>query len=207
MEFSNAKKGVGLIFTAVILEIVSEILVGVGLAVGAGGLNWQAVSFLVIILIAAVVGIVAFIQDMRGLIWARKDEPCFNYALWLVIFSIVLSLVSGVFRTNGSSIGTTICISLSSLFECVVTVLICTGISNIYLKKGNAARSKEGFNTGMIFVIVYAIAKALEILVTSNYAYIWGSTIMIILAVVEVVLVLVAFIKFVLYLYRAKNEL
>ena len=213
MNFENAHKGIGLLFTGLILEIIAEVLAGVGLIAGASAKSWETIVVLVLVLVAAGVGIASFIQTLRGLIWAKKDEPCFGYALAITIATLVASALASIFGTTGNAggIGTTIVAALGALFECVTIVLVCDGISNIYRQKGNIARAKEGLNTGIIFVIVYAVAKALEILVTSSIASkgtsTWSATLILILAIVTVVLTIVAFVKFVVYLNRARQEI
>ncbi len=171
MNFENASKGIKLMFNGLMFTILSEILVCVAVIIGATGHNYQtmttastgaAIAVLVITIAALVVAIISFIQILRGLIWARKDESCFNYALGITIVTLVVGVIAGIFSSSASSSGISgpLLTSLGSLFECVTIVLICTGISNIYKEKGNLERAKEGLNASIIFVVVYALAKA-----------------------------------------------
>ena len=99
--FPNAKKCISKIFVSEILFLIATICaslasVNITLAISNSGAN--VVVGLVLLLASLVLVIIAGIMQIVGLTNGSKDSSMFRYALFFVIFSLVLAAISAFFK-------------------------------------------------------------------------------------------------------------
>ena len=107
MRFPNAHEGVKKIFTAEVLMLIVTLgtLIVNGLAMSQNRSDGLIAAAAIVLVVAGIISIIAFIMNLLGIIQARKDESKFTYALYAVIGGIVASLVQSAFPDNGLVIG------------------------------------------------------------------------------------------------------
>lgn len=210
--FPNAAKGVKRIFTS---EILSLIAVGVSIisgilglaAIGAATVDSETGAFAalggagVVALISGILLIIAFIMQLVGLVNASKDEPAFKISLYAVIAGIVLSFLSSIFSKNAVLTG--IFNTLSTVAQLIVTLFVIFGIINLANKMGNKDVADRGNSLIKVIACVYIIA-AIVILVS---ALLGATVVASILSIAGNVLMIVAYIVFVILLAQAKKML
>ncbi len=208
MEFLNAKKGAKIILIAVILQIIAEALQDIALAIGTGAYIWQTEWMLNFSYMGMAFEAAAFVATIWGLICAKKDEIYFKHALIFAIVAIPLEVVGTCLRLDGTIIiGSVIATTLTDWTECIIVMLICMGFAKIYQKKEEEAKRKGWISAGLLFTIMYVVAKAFEVVIMSDQASIWGWPTIITLTVIDVLLSSAAFTKMIICLVKAKKEL
>ncbi|MBQ0097786.1 MAG: hypothetical protein KBS62_02455 [Oscillospiraceae bacterium] len=203
MQYSNAKKGIGLIFTAAILELIASIFSGLVLVLTK--YDGLSVLFLVVFsLVALVMVIVAAIQYIRGIAIASRDEYNFKQAILFVVLDIIFVIIDAILLTFKITIP--FANFISSAFECLIVVFICYGISSIFRSTGRDELAKKGISTATIYVIAFLLGKCIQMLVSTGAFSPIDIAVDIIAIIVFIVLDIVAYIKFLVYLNKAKNE-
>lgn len=202
MEFANAKKGIRLLYIAAIFDLLSVILAIVAIGLGATATAVGAGSGLVLVLVGLAFGIVAFIQNLRGLIASGKDEAYFKYALYTVTVGIIFAILSVFIPGETFAMIAQI---IDGVLDILTIVFVCLGISKIFTAKGDEVMAKKGPTTSTIFIIAFACAKIIEVVMSVGNVV--GTTIGIILAVAAVVLSIVAYIRLFMYLKKASELL
>ena len=203
MQYSNAKKGIGLIFTAAILELIASIFSGLVLVLTK--YDGLSILFLVVFsLVALVMVIVAAIQYIRGIAIASRDEYNFKQAILFVVLDIIFVIIDAILLTFKITIP--FANFISSAFECLIVVFICYGISSIFRSTGRDELAKKGISTATIYVIAFLLGKCIQMLVSTGAFSPIDIAVDIIAIVVFIVLDIVAYIKFLVYLNKAKNE-
>lgn len=205
MQYSNAKKGIGLIFSAAILELIAAIFSGLVLVLS----KYEGLSkfFLAgFALVALVMVIVAAIQYIRGIAIASRDEYNFRQAILFVVFEIIFVIVS-VILTSLKITEIPFADFISSAFECLVVIFICYGISSIFRSLGKDELSRKGISTATVYVIAFLLGKCVQMLVSTGAFSPIDVAVDIIAVIVFIVLDIVAYIKFLTYLGKARNEI
>lgn len=203
MQYSNARKGIGLIFTAAILELIASIFSGLVLVLTK--YDGLSVLFLIVFsLVALVMVIVAAIQYIRGIAIASRDEYNFKQAILFVVLDIIFVIIDAILLTFDITIP--FANFISSAFECLIVVFICYGISSIFRSTGRDELAKKGISTATIYVIAFLLGKCIQMLVSTGAFSPIDIAVDIIAIVVFIVLDIVAYIKFLVYLNKAKNE-
>ena len=203
MNLENARKGIRLLYTAAIFELIASIIAGSGLFLGFAGLP-GLIGTAVFAFIALVLDIIAFVQNIRGLNFAGKDESYFKYAFWIIIGGIIFAAISAFFSSNGTlSMITQI---LDSIMDIASSLLICLGVAKIFTAQGNEEMAQQGTTTAKVFAIAFAIAQIIKIIMSFNSSS-WGLVLGIILSLAVIVLNIVAYVRYLLYLKKASVEL
>ncbi len=205
MQYSNARKGIGLIFSAAILELIASIFSGLVLVLAK--YDGLSVLFLIVFsLVALVMVIVAAIQYIRGIAIASRDEYNFKQAILFVVFEIIFVVISAIL-TSLKITEIPFADFISSAFECLVVIFICYGISSIFRSLGKDELAKKGISTATIYVIAFLLGKCIQMLVSTGAFSPIDIAVDIIAIVVFLVLDIVAYIKFLVYLGKARNEI
>ena len=213
-EFVNARAGVKKIFSASILEIIAVVCSFLGtLFLTLALIDENGILSLVsVLLIAAsfVLLLIAFIFNLIGLKKAGKDESNIEGAFWLAIAGIVVSVLGAILPVVISSQSTrisNIASVLSGLFEILIVIFVCTGVSNLAAQIGQEALAAKGKRTALTYAIVYALGKSASIIVswfTESGAQLVVS---IIILVVSIVLEILAYIWYITFLGKARKVL
>lgn len=217
MQFPNAHKGIGQIFTAEILTLISAILAIIaaaaavvamaasevegaedavgGFALGAGGFG----------LVAGVLAIIAFILTIVGINKASKDEPTFRNALLWLILGIVGGVVQNGVQSNDfvHLIGSI----LSSVGSMLSTYYVILGIIKLADRKHDAAVSEKGSRLIKIILAVYILALILTVIEGFAGGTDGGVVAGGVLGIIALILMIVAYILYLSLLSRAKKML
>ncbi len=224
MKFSNVATGVKKIYTAEILSLIAAVcgfvtlimtilaatsaqgaLDGDVTAGSAAGMLLGSVGLLIFGLGTLVLLIIAFIINIQGVSRASKDETDkFNFktAFYMIIASIVVSVVSGFFSSN-EAVNDALT-ALSSVFELITTFFVLYGIADFAEKiadKDLAAKAKNVITGIAVAQVLAIITKTVSGLLTVTL----GQVVSIILAVISLILSLVYYILYLKLLGQAKN--
>lgn len=207
MQYSNAKKGIGLIFTASIISIIAELLSGAVLV----NTTLSLLNGSTTIIVSAVIGIaslvlaiVAAVQYIRGIVIAGRDEYNFKQALWIIIFDLVFSVTTVVLGNFGMA--PEITKFISAAFECLVVVFICYGVSSVFRGLGNEELARKGISTATIFVVVFLLGNCIPLIMANAFTAL-DVTLNFIAVLAYAILSIVAYIKYLLYLNKARKEI
>ena len=210
MRFPNAYEGVSKIFLAEILSLVSSLVIvaGVGLALGgaatfynggsidvAGGL---AVGGIVVTLGGLVLPIIGSILQIVGLGQARKDErKCFKTAFIAAIIALVASCASA-FTTGIDWLTTvlTLVAGFANIFAFAFTIYGITELAGLMKRQDMVILGNKIVWMVAIIYIMSFIAKVLPLAQFGT-----------VLLIASGILAIVAYIVFLVYLYKGKKML
>lgn len=172
--FPNAKKGVGRIYTAqliqvicglaiVISAIISLLAVGVSTQAGSGeGAGVALMSLGLITIVSAIAIIVADIINLVGLHTAGKDEPNFKIAFWLIIAVLAVQIVSALMGADGV---TGIASILMSVAQLASIFMVVRGVSNLL---PNSPIARKGNSVLIAYAIAIVVIVIVSIFATNN---------------------------------------
>ena len=135
MNFPNVLKGLKKIHRSQLLALITAVLMFVStiLIITAQvddtaadkSIGTEAVAAFVLIIIAGILAIIAFIMNLSGIISARKDEPLFGRALIFTLTGIVSSTLSSILASNTTVSGIVSVISdIAMLFVMISRTLL-----------------------------------------------------------------------------------
>lgn len=208
MEFLNARKGVGYVFCATIIQFLAAI--AVALSTADFVLNQGSMPFKVTTLVISIAFLVfALIVNIVGLRKASKDESGFSQALTMIIISLVFSFANVVLPYLNLGLDMLYIIQpFESLFSILAVTFICGAISKLYEKKDNIKMAKKGTTTAVIYIITFALSKALQMFMNMNIGKnMWTEIFIFALAFLCVLLAVIGYIKYLLYLNKSRKEL
>lgn len=219
MSFPNALEGIKKIYRAEILGLLAEVfaviaallgLIGLVLA-AAGGEGSAAAGFLgagTLLIISAVLAIISFILNIIGLNKAKVDEENFKFALYVVIFGIIGSIVLGF--ADSDSILHDLGDIISDISSFLITFFVCTGIINLADKLGNKIMKEKGINARKMLLAVWILGIILAIVSTvfdlagkSDAVAIFGAVIALAAGIIQII----AYILYLKLLSKARTML
>ena len=171
MTYPNAYRGMKKIFAAEIIAIAIAVL-GVVTAIlsvlpAAKEENSPLILVLgVFALILGIAGIVSFIIQLIGIIQCSRDEGGFRAALFLIILSIVLSLLSTILDSLKVDwgMGKPIVESLGNVATLIATVFIFLGIGSLAISLRNEAMARRARFLAFVTIGLYALSIILTII-------------------------------------------
>ncbi len=207
MHITNVKKGVGILFIAAILELVSELIAGAVMLVPEDG-NWLKISMAISIL-SLVILIISGILDILGLKTAAKDEMHFFDPVPIVYAMIAIcavNIIVGFFNVIfavGIVAGHAV-----SVLDISIAVFICINVSRIFEKQNNMEMAKEGIKVSILHIIIFTITKGIVIFVELNRAdTAWSLALCVALVAVYYILTCYGHFELIRYLYYTKKSL
>lgn len=213
MRFPNAFEGVKKLFKSEILQIIAVIAMIFGAVFGiltamaadadniSGALGF-AIPTLVCMLGGAVLAVIAFIMQLRGLNTAALDEPKFKTALMFVLLGIAGSILSGISSEKLAflkDIGT-IVTNVSSIF---ITYYVIEGVSSLAKQYGNEAIIKKGKTIMYMIAGVYVCSLIATIL----SSFVLDGTAAAVVSLIASILTLIQYILYLTFLSDAKKML
>ena len=219
MTFPNAAKGIKTLFIGELLALISAISIGLSIifskpivsgneVVDIAAAGGQLTMAAILISVGGIIAIVAYIMQLVGIAKAARDEEAFKGALYLILFSILLSIAGTVlayiFPTNNllSGVGTV----GTNIIEILVTFMIIGGIGTLGAKLNDATlQEKAAKLLGIIMtvIILRLIANIVILLFKESIA----EVIVTILGIVILVFTLVQYIAYLSLLATARNTL
>lgn len=216
MNFENAKKGIGQIFTAEILQIITIVLLVITaiagvLALGAldaeseGVFLGSGIVTLVAGLGGTVISIIAFILNLLGVNNASKDEESFKSAMMWIIIGIIAALVGG-FVTTVPVLPDVLKI-LVNVTELLVMYYVLMGCKNLALKIRNTEVAESADKIWKLIMVTYIITIIVMIigLIISLVSAGVAGVIIAVLSIVASVIEVIAYIMYLMMLSKAKN--
>ena len=213
MRFPNAFEGVKKLFKSEILTIIGIVCMilaaffgiltasladadEIGSALGFG------IGALVFSLGFAVLSIIAFIMQLRGLNIAALDEPKFKTALVFVLLGIAGSVLSGLNTERLAFLNDvgTILTNISSIF---IIYYVIQGVSSLAAVYGNEAIIKKGKTIIYMILGVYICSLIASIL----GLFVLDGTAAAVVTLIASVLTLVQYILYLTFLSDAKKML
>lgn len=233
MRFPSAYDGVKKLFTSQILSLIATVcsliagiagLVAVSASLAAtygeelgeaelGSMGGAFVGGGIVTILfgvaAAVLLVIAYILKLVGLKRAGNDEPRFQQAFLLAIFSLILNVAAVILRSFGASNG--VVDDIVQLFgivaDIIITIMVIGGIQNLATRMGNQSIVDLGSKLLIIIIIVYVLSF-IATLIPVFFGVNPGSAISTgIISVIGLILNIVAFIVFLVYLGKGKNML
>lgn len=198
MQHENARNGVGKLFTAEILLIVSvfcsllTLIPVVGTIIGG--------------LAIAVLGIIAFILQLVGLSKAGQDSDQIKSAFMWVIIGLIVSIVMAIFAGIWSD--ATWIQSIGKIVNFIISLLVtynvlfgCAGLNSAL-----SERAESTWKFYMIVIIIEIVVTIVLVILTLIGLYTAMAVIAVIFVLVDVVLQLIAYFKYLGFLKQAKDE-
>jgi len=211
MRFPNAYKGISKVLLAEILQLIGTV---VGIVAGVfmlmvvegdpeilleGSLVTVGVSTVAVI-VAGVVGIIAFILNLVGLVQAKKDDNGFRYALIFTVICIVLAIVAA-FIVNINPVLSDWMSFVVTIFELCVFEYVVVGIMSLAQKLGDEKMVAFGSKMRLIITILYIVVLVMQLFGRFNIAF--AGVMTTILGIIELVL----YIAYLIYLIKARTML
>lgn len=192
---ANARAGLKLLFIAEILSIVAAVLAVVPL----------------IQIVAGLAGIAVVVVTLVGLKKAGADHELYHKAFNLSIFSLILAVVSVIvaavlmiFSQDVAKIVSGILEVVNTVLEIVIAYDTITATVILLRENGDEANAVYGEKTWKIYVWTFAVAAFISLLAVFNITAL--NAIAVIGVVAAVVLELIAGIRYIIFLNRAKDK-
>lgn len=215
MKFPNAAVGIAKIFKAEILSLIAFIATGAASIFGvafsvsekANNTAGEVISgagIMVLLIAAAVLSVIALIFKIIGVIQTSRDEYSFKLIIYLTIFSLVLSAISGIFSRNVFLYN--LASAVSGVVNLITTLLIILGIGNMaaQLHDNNViANCSLQFKVILGIGIFSLLARFFSIFMANGLAM----AVVIILGCIYVILGVVQYILYITLLSQAKTML
>lgn len=224
MRFPNAANGVKKLFTAEILSLVSGICLVAGMAfalvtaAGASVYNQEAsdaaaftalgggVGFIVCVIAAGVLALIAFILNLLGIFKSSKDDSAFKIALYALFAGIILSAVSLTF-SGINPVVSSLTDSLHTVTTLLVTIYVIQGIRNLATRLNNADMDNKGNNLFKMMIAIVLLVFASKIVVMIFGGVIWTSVPAAVMSLIAAILSVVQYVLYLSYLSKAKKML
>ena len=218
MNYANAKKGIGQIFTAEILQLVSAIFMVIGTIITvagtatliAGGLDGMETAMgagavggifgVVMTVVGGILAFVGFILYIVGVGNASKDEDNFKKAMLFLVLGLVCSLVSAFTTTVAGGIVSVVLRILGELFQLISTILVINGISVLANKVGNSKVEQKGHFTLKLIAIIIIIS-----IVMSLISLIPAVAVGVIAGILNIVASILSIVRYFVYLSLLAN--
>ena len=212
MTLPNAHKGVQKLFIAEILQLIGVVLVLIGLVMfgavagvyqeagqqAAEGMAGVAVGGMVSMLGALCMPIIGLILSLVGLRQASKDEPDYmNKAFWCAIWALILAVVAGGLQAahwGGSGFFN----AIARILEICMMVFSIMGVSEV---TQNISR-QDVADLGPKIITISVVAMVLA-LIASLLGRVVGGVVI----TVSLILMLVAYVTYVVFLAKATSAL
>lgn len=209
--FPNAAKGVKKIFVAEIMALIGAILLGTGIVFGIDGLFgevvWMEIVSIVFIFGSAVLLLIAYINNMVGLGQASRDDQGYKVALWMMIISMILSILFTIFEGLATTylIMNMFCTSalfLANLLEMFSILVAIRTTEKLLVLKGDALLAATGEASVFLMIVPFLITALLRIITifTPNF-------IDMILSIAATVIVTFGYIMYLSFLSAARIRL
>ena len=210
MTFPNAYRGVKKLFLAEIFTIVAGFVFFASTLVTAIVTNnpeattedlVKNIGYVIPVLCAGVLTLVAAVINIIGLVQASKDEAYFSFALFAVIAGVVVTILRTVL-SNWSAFadGTlvyTVLETLGSVFEILVTIFVVYGVIMLSGRLGKISGVFAGKRVLNIIVAVYVLIFIMKVL---EMIFGKGSAVTQIESILSIVVSVLSITGYVLYL-------
>ena len=199
MRFPNAYKGVGRIYKAEILMLITSVLLIIaGIIMIAAlpqieadndGALAVAGGALIVMLVSSIVATVAFILNLMGISSAMKDEPSFKMAMICTCVAIGASVLSSIL--SSSETVSDIFNTVYNIAKIIVTLMIIQGICNLSVRMKNQDMLDRGKRLMYLLLIVQCLALVASIISAvfqrSNSGLATAGVLLIISAIIDIV--------------------
>lgn len=215
--YENAKNGIGKIFTAQVLAILGVICTFVAAIFAAvtatavsenlsGGALGGSIGLALFTLASVVFLVLAYILELVGLNKAGKDEPLIKKAFVAAIFGLIISIVLGTLAT-ATTISWLIDIKdICNFFISLIIVHHVTyGVANICPSISDKAMNV--WKVYMATIILAVVVNIVTVVLSLLGLYTSSAILVLVFAIVDAILQLVAYVMFVSFLGRAKKEI
>lgn len=210
MQFPNAHSGVKKLFLAELFTIGAALLIFVAAILSSFKTDTLAKVASILVLVAGIIMIVALVLQLVGLGQGGKDNDAIKLAFWIVVFTLVLSIVVVILNAFVPAAAL-----VSSIFDIVVRVaevlaLVYTiiGISELAARLGDNEFAEKGKTLIYIICGLILISVILDlIIVIVKPTHNWSITLFSIFAILVAVAELVAYIFYLTYLAHARKVL
>ena len=173
LNYPNAAQGVKKLYVAEILSLIGSIILGAGIVFGIDGLfndvAWMALLSVALIGAAGVLLLISFINNLVGLSKASKDDQGYKVAFWMMIISMILSIIfcsiSGVAKTMVSmNILANFCLNMSTVLELLSILLAIRTTEKLLVLKGDAILAATGEVSLFLMIAPFVVTVLLRII-------------------------------------------
>ena len=168
------------------------------------GADTDVVS-LIVLLASMVLGLIAFILNLRGIMISSKDEPKFKEALASVILGLVASILAAVFSNSNPSLSS-LFESASNIAELFTAYYIIRGCINLARQNNDEKIAKSGKRAITMNVIALVLAAVLKGAPTIIPAA-GKESVKAMLSLVSLVLTIIAYVVYLRVLRRTSDIL
>ena len=173
MEFENAKIGLRKVYNAQILSIIASIIGIVGTVVmtvlgkaiqsGAENYNSSDIISVIFLIVAGIIGIIAFILNFVGISRTSKDDESFKNALIMLVIAIAASVIGSAIQNRfpGTAKYLDYLHDLATLF---VTYYVIGGCMSIAEKKNDVNLAATCKTARTFIIVAWVVTIVLEFL-------------------------------------------
>ena len=217
--FPNAYDGIKKIYLGEILSLISIVVGGIAGIVAVIGytLTEAAVEEIdagaalvgggIVVIIAGILGLVAFVLNIVGISKASQDEPFFKKAMiWLVV-GLAGSILVGMTSENEGSFLNLAADFISQIAQLFVTFYVIDGINSLANKLGRTDVAAKGSKLKNLIIGVYAIGLVLTLISGFMAGNETMETIAGILGIIALILMVIAYVVYLKLLSGAKKML
>ena len=202
MKFPHALNGVLKYYQAMILEIVALVA---GLLTGVSYLAFENQSYgpivgIVGIVLFAILSIVSLIFQLKGTKEASIEEHTFKIAFIIIIASIIVQVLSGIFSSN--QIANKIFEIVNNILEIVVLAFVVMGIVKMANRLGHKEMSARGDKMLKLFLITSLVLVIINIV---TGFFITEGVIYTIISVIELIGLIFNIVLHINYLYYLRD--
>lgn len=211
LNYPNAAQGVKKLYVAEILSLIGSIILGAGIVFGIDGLfndvAWMALLSVALIGAAGVLLLISSINNLVGLSKASKDDQGYKVAFWMMIISMILSIIfcsiSGVAKTMVSmNILANFCLNMSTVLELLSILLAIRTTEKLLVLKGDAILAATGEVSLFLMIAPFVVTVLLRIITFFTPAIIDT-----ILSIVATVVQVFGYLMYLSFLSAAKIRL
>lgn len=201
-QFPNAKNGVSKVYIAQILSLIVSVIGLISILAMFLGSTGGIITGGIGVLVVGILGIVAFILELIGVVKMRNENSKLNAAFILTIVGIVTT----AFQNMSGAFGTIMDIA-TSIIEVLIIVFICQGIALLLDQEGQSELAEKGNKTAVLSGVAYGIGTIGSSIIT----VITGSTAAVVIgvlfAIIFFVLDIVAYVMYLSFLKHSKEVL
>ena len=209
--FDNAKKGIKKIYKAEILSIIATIvaivaavlLVILGSFVKDGQVNSTDVISTISLIVAAIIGVVAYIMNLIGIGNASKDSEDFKNALYMTIAALIVSVVASILNKSKPSMSHALGVS-ENILEMLAAYYVINGCIGIAKKLAKPELEQYGNKSMKLFLTVWILSVVVDVLSKILGS---GSVIAGIIGIIALILALVSYVIYLKLLNKTLNAL
>lgn len=214
-SYPSAAKGVKKIFSAEVLQLIGTLCMSLGsvflvitgaVAIGSvfDSISMTTVAVfgilgLVFTVSGAIVALIGYIFYLIGIKTAGADETGYNNAFWILIISLVITVISAFVSGTAKTI-----LGLFPTFLDIVALIFVVQATERLLQSRNCTELANQGNTSLNLILIPYLASAVLKLVTT---FISAPVVLLVLSIISLIVAIVGYVLYMSFLKKASKNL